>query len=111
MKVLVLWERSDERDYACNLAAVLEKMAGQLAAEAEVDKDGSITLRQGGWSKALPKVEVTAANYTRAIGPASRSVQESVFTKPDPDLPHEAPPITDPSVWLLQSKVRERDEL
>lgn len=104
MKVLVLWERDTERDYACNLAKVLEKIGPSLAAEATVDKDGNVTMSMHG--RALPKttVEVGDGSHT-TVNRVGRHVSIEI-SEPEPEPPG-PPPITDPSVWLLQAKIRE----
>lgn len=94
MRVLVLWENPEERDYACNLAEVLAVMAPSLAAEACVRKDNSIEMSIRG--RQLPKVLVRAANYfeifrrrvTRGgISTEDIVYDESVWDKPKPDPP------------------------
>lgn len=107
MKVLVLWENPNEKDYACNLAKVLDIVGGSLAAEADVSKDGSITMSMHG--RALPKLTTEVGDGSHmTVNRVGRHVEIEI-REPEPEPVPGPPPITDPSVWLLQAKIREHD--
>lgn len=75
MRVLVLWEHERERADAENLANVLVSLSPSLAADAEVDKDGAVSMKFNG-RRSVPKVVVRCASWASHFDQLMRSLLE-----------------------------------